>query len=80
VPFAILDPVRVMPPSATRIAEQAQLLGGLAPPPRQDPAARIAAANHATVRVAHAELERTFTSIAADRARSYAAVGITSSR
>ncbi len=79
VPFALLDQVRANP-SAARLAQQAQILGGHAIPPRPDAAARIAAANHATVSAAPEDVTRTLDSIAADRKASYARVGITSSR
>jgi hypothetical protein len=79
VPFSLLDQVRATPPSA-KLAQQAQILGGRVAPPRQDAAARIAAANHATVSADPAEVTRTLDAIAADRATSYARVGITSSR
>jgi len=79
VPFALLDQVRGSHVSAKR-AEQAQILGGLAALPRPDAATRIAAANHATVSADPDEMARTLASIAADRAESYARVGITSSR
>ena len=79
VPFALLDQVRAMPASAA-LALQAQILGGHAAPPRKDAAARIAAANHATVSADPGDVSRTLDSIAADRATSYARVGITSSR
>jgi hypothetical protein len=79
VPFALLDQVRAAQQSA-RLAEQAQILGGRATPPRPDAAARIAAANHATVSAAPMEVARALDAIAADRASSYARVGITSSR
>lgn len=79
VPFALLDQVRAAPPSAMR-AEQAQILGGRATPPRPDAATRIAAANHARVSADPDVIARTLASIAADRAESYARVGITSSR
>lgn len=79
VPFAILDQVRG-PQGSTKRADQAHILGGHAAPPRPDAAARIAAANHATVSADADEMARTLASIAADRAVSYARVGITSSR
>lgn len=79
VPFALLDQVRTTPSTALR-AEQAQILGGRAAPPRPDAATRIAAANHARASATPEELARRLASIAADRAESYARVGITSSR
>jgi hypothetical protein len=79
VPFSFLDQVRGTPPSA-QLAHQAQILGGHAVPQRPDAAARIAAANHATVSADPEIVARTLDAIAADRAASYARVGITSSR
>lgn len=79
VPFALLDQVRASS-QAAKLASQAQMLGGRATPPRPDAAARIAAANHATVSADPALVAATLDSIAADRATSYARVGITSSR
>src|SRR5262249_6550983 len=77
VPLAVLDRVRAAPPIADR-ATQAQILGGLASPPRSDPAARIGSANHATVS-AHADaIAARLADIATDRTRSYARAGITS--
>jgi hypothetical protein len=78
VPLAILDVVRASPPIADR-TQQAQILGGLAAPPRVDAAERIAAANHATVSAARDAIVQTLADIAADRQRSYARVGITGS-
>ena len=78
VPLALLDSVRATSPALR--AKQAQILSGRAAPPRPDAAARIAAANHATVSAAHAEIERTLDAIAADRAETYAALGINASR
>jgi len=75
VPLALLDAVRTAPPTPS-LAAQAQMLGGRAAPPRQDVAARIAAANHATVMHDHEQLEAVFTSISRDRGESYARVGI----
>lgn len=79
VPFALLDSVRGSG-TTTMLGHQAQILGGHAAPPRPDPAARIASTNHATVSAAPEEIARVFDSIAADRAASYARVGITLSR
>jgi len=77
VPLAILDHVRAAPPVADR-AMQAQILGGAAPAPRADAAERIAADNHATVTAQAEAVARRLDDIAADRARSYARLGITS--
>lgn len=79
VPFSLLDQVRATPPSA-KLVEQAQILGGRFTAPRQDAAVRIAAANHATVSASPADVTRALDAIAADRAASYARIGITSSR
>jgi hypothetical protein len=76
VPLAILDNVRAAPPVADR-AMQAQILGGAAPAPRPDAAARIAVDNHATVSAQADAIALCLADIAADRARSYARVGIT---
>jgi hypothetical protein len=75
VPLALLDAVRGPPPTAG-LARQAQILGGRAAPDRGDVADRIAADNHARVSANPAALAALFESIAADRARSYARVGI----
>ncbi len=79
VPLTILDQVRSGSPSAC-LAQQAKILGGLAPPPRPEVAERIASANHAVIRDRHEEMASTLAAISADRARSYAELGITSSR
>ena len=79
VPLAILDAVRAAPPVAER-AHQAKILGGHAPPPRDDVATQIAATNHATVAAHHAAIAETLAAIAADRDAAYARAGITSSR
>ena len=79
VPFAVIDAVRAAPPVAGR-AQQAVMLGGHAAPPRGEPAARIAAANHATVTAARDAITAALEDIAADRAAAYARVGLTSSR
>jgi hypothetical protein len=79
VPLAQLDAVRAVPPAPAR-ADQAAMLGGHVAPPRAALAARIAADNHATVARAHAEIAATLDAIAADRAASYARVGITGCR
>jgi hypothetical protein len=75
VPLEILDAARARSP-APDLAHQAQILGGHAAPPRGDVATRIAAANHQRVGDA-SELARRLSDIAADRAASYARVGIT---
>ena len=75
VPLALLDSVRGKPPVAAR-AEQAQMLRGLASPPRGDVADSIADVNHATVRAQVAAIGAVLDDIAADRRRSYARVGI----
>ncbi len=76
VPLRLLDAARATPPPPDR-AQQAAMLRGHAPPPRPAIAERIAAANHATAARAHAELAARLDAIAADRAASYAAAGIT---
>jgi len=78
VPLALLDGVRAAPPPVA-LAEQARMLGGIAQRPREAVADRIAAANHARVSADAAALAARFADIAADRARSYARVGITTS-
>jgi hypothetical protein len=70
VPLAILEQVRAAPPVAER-AQQAQILGGHAAPPREDVASRIARANHATVSAWAAQIAAVLDDIAADRRRSY---------
>jgi hypothetical protein len=77
VPLEVLDHVRAAPPVADR-ALQAQILGGAAPPPRGDAADRIAIDNHATVTAQAEAIALRLADIAADRARSYARLGITS--
>ena len=79
VPLSLLANVRGPSASVDRF-HQAQALGGVAPPPRRDVADRIAEANHETVSAAHAAITRTLDDIAADRRRSYDAVGISGSR
>jgi hypothetical protein len=79
VPLAVLAAARAGAP-ATPIARpvaQAAMLLGHAAPPRAPIADRIAAANHATLTAAHAEIAATLAAIAADRAASYARVGLT---
>jgi len=76
VPLDILENVRAAPPIADR-AMQAQILGGSAPAPRLDAADRIAIDNHATVSAQAEAIVGRLADIAADRARSYARVGIT---
>lgn len=78
VPLALIDAVRAVPPAAL-LAVQATMLGGHAGP-RRELAAQIAAANHAAVAAAHAEITATLDAIAADRRAAYARVGITAPR
>jgi hypothetical protein len=78
VPLALLDTVRSAPPVAG-LAQQAVMLAGHAASSRPGIAERIAAANHATVLRAHAEIAATLDDIAADRRAAYARVGITAS-
>ena len=75
VPLARLHAVRATPPAADRV-QQAAMLGGHAASPRGALADRIAAANHATVAQAHAEITAVLDAIAADRRSAYARVGI----
>jgi hypothetical protein len=75
VPLALIDAVRAQPPAADR-AQQAAMLGGHAGSPRREIAARIAAANHATVARDHAEITAVLDAIAVDRRAAYAQVGI----
>lgn len=79
VPLSILDQVRAVPPVVTRAA-QAEILGGHAAPPRADPAARIARANHTRIAAAGSELAAVLDDIAGDRRRSYPRVGINTNR
>jgi hypothetical protein len=83
VPLHLIDAVRAAPPLADR-ARQAAMLGGKVTSatsvgPRGEIAARIAAANHATVSRAHAEITAVLDDIAADRRAAYARVGISAS-
>jgi hypothetical protein len=70
VPLAILDQTRSAPPLAGAL-HQAQILAGHAAPPREDAAARIARANHATVTEHAARITEIFDDIAQDRATAY---------
>jgi len=70
VPLAILDAVRGAPPVAER-SQQAQILGGHAAAPREDVAARIARANHATVTANAEAIIAILDDIAADRRAAY---------
>ena len=79
VPLAQLDALRAVPPPPL-LAEQAAMLGGHAAPPRAALATRIAAANHATIAHAHAEIAAVLDAIAADRRAAYARVGLTACR
>jgi len=79
VPLALIDAVRDVGPPAD-LARQAAMLSGHAAPSRPALAARIAAANHATVTAVHAELAAVLDAIAADRRASYARLGITACR
>lgn len=75
VPLELLASVRGAPPAVGR-TEQAQILGGLAQPPRGDVADRIAATNHARVARERAAFEAVLDDIATDRRRSYVRAGI----
>ncbi len=79
VPLALLDSVRATPVAST-LALQAQILAGVVPPPRGDVADRIADDNHARVRTSLTAMLAAFDSIEADRATSYARVGISMCR
>jgi len=79
VPLAVIDAVRAAPAIAD-LARQAAMLGGHAAAPRPVLADRIAAANHATVARAHAEITAVLDDIAADRRAAYARAGITAVR
>ena len=80
VPLAILENVRASAP-AVSLARQAELLGGInTEAPRGDIADRIAADNHARVLRDADAIAARFADIEADRARSYARVGINTSR
>ena len=70
VPLSILDQIRSAPPVAG-IAQQAQILGGHAPPPRGDVAERIAHANFATVSAQLAAIVAVLDDIARDRRLAY---------
>jgi len=78
VPLEILDAVRTS--SQTSLAQQAQILGGHAQPPREDVAARIARVNHETVSANHAAILAALQAIADDRRAAYARVGISACR
>ncbi len=75
VPLALLDKVRAYP-AVVDLADQAQMLLGLAEPTRVDLADTIAETNHARVQRDVAAIAATLDDIAADRRRSYARVGI----
>jgi len=75
VPLSLLESVRARSPAIDR-AHQVQLLGGVSAPPRGDVADRLAAVNHARVTADAAAIAACLEDIAADRARSYARVGI----
>jgi hypothetical protein len=78
VPLALLEAMRATP--VVDRAHQAQILGGQAAPPRDDVAARIAAANHAAVRLHHAAITATLDAIADDRRSAYERAGISACR
>jgi len=75
VPLSILEAMRGTPP-AVDLVQQAKMLNGQAPPLRRDAGDRIAAANHATISASVEAVLATLADIAADRERSYAAMGI----
>jgi hypothetical protein len=79
VPLALLESARgATPPRVAERATQAQLLAdhNAIAAPRQDAAARIAAANHARVTADGVAITAVLDDIADDRARSYARAGI----
>ncbi|MBA3459452.1 MAG: hypothetical protein H0T46_05800 [Deltaproteobacteria bacterium] len=78
VPLALLDQVRGAP-SAASLQQQAQILGGVAAPPKLDVAARIARANHSMLTEMHGDFTRVLQAIREDRDTSYARVGISAS-
>lgn len=61
-------------------ADQAAALAGRAPPPRVDPADQVAADNLATVRADAAAIAEILDELARDRAATYAALGLNTSR
>lgn len=73
VPLSLLATMRAS--ALPDRARQAQILLGLAQPPR-DIVAQLAEINHATVSVQHAAIEATLDDIARDREVSYTRVGI----
>ena len=79
VPLSLLASVRGDSPTVDRM-HQVQALGGVALPRAAMPPDRIAADNHATATASHAAITSTLEDIAADRRRSYEAVGINVSR
>jgi hypothetical protein len=76
VPLARIDAVRALPPMTAGLAQQGSMLRGHVPAPIRGIAERIAEANHATVRAAHAAIANVLDDIAADRRAAYARVGI----
>jgi len=77
VPLALLDSVRSK--SIPDRMQQAQIIQGLAKPPR-DVAAQLAETNHATVAEHRAEIEAALDDIARDRDAAYARVSINACR
>ncbi len=75
VPLALLDKVRSYP-AVVDLADQAQMLRGLAAPTHVDVADSIAETNHERVQRDLRAIAATLDDIAADRKRSYARVGI----
>lgn len=61
-------------------AEQAAALAGRAPPPRPDPAAQVAADNLLAVQAHGDAIAAAFDDVARDRAQTYAALGLSTSR
>ena len=75
VPLTLLDALRANSDSVTRV-QQIGMLADLVPPSRPDPADMVAENNFETVSAAHADIVATLADIAADRARTYAALGL----
>ena len=79
VPIAMLDAIR-NPQLAADRAEQARILGGIADAPRGDIADGIAQRNFDRIASRADAFAAKLAELAADRARSYAAVGISTIR
>jgi len=79
VPIALLDALR-NPQLAADRAEQARILGGIAKAPNSDVADRVAEHNFDRISAAADAFAAKLAELAADRARSYARVGISTNR